>query len=508
MGDSVGRFRDVWKGLEPKGQLAVVGSGLAVVVTFFLLYSFLSRPSYTPLLTGTDPSEAADVAKTLDAAGIRYRLANGGTEIDVQSGSESRAQVALAEKGLPKGGHVGFELFDQKSLGQTQFQQQVDYQRALEGEIARTLEQVQGVSAAQVQLVLPEDSLFADEGSNASASILLTGGSSLDAATVRGIAHLVAGSVKELKPDAVTITDETGALLWPTGDGGAGVSATSKLAAQERYSTQVAGAINALLAQTLGPNKAQARVHADLNVDQTTVDKVTYAKKGTPLKTQTDLETLQSKGGGGASAPAGVSSNVPTYGNAAGGGAGGNSNYKHQVDSTDFGVNKTVERTTVAPGAVNRLDVALLLDQSIPAAQAAAIQKTVAGVAGIDPKRGDTITVQRIAFAKQPEAKGPAAAGPLSDPLSLAKPVGIVLAALGFLLFARRGLKRRETDPVAAEPTWLREIEQQLTVAELERGPTRAALQAGEATIKDQVEDIVKREPEQIAAQIGQWLKE
>src|SRR5919204_3105749 len=188
-------LRDVWRNLGPKGQLGVAASGLLVLVTMFFLYRTAAKPSYTPLLTGLDPSESARIGDALNSGGVRWKLANGGTEVDVGKGEESKARVALAKKGLPDGGHVGFELFDKQSFGTTDFQQQVDYQRALEGEVARTIEQIDGVSSADVQLVMPQDSLFADSSPKASAAVLITT-SGLDNSTVRGIAHLVASSVK------------------------------------------------------------------------------------------------------------------------------------------------------------------------------------------------------------------------------------------------------------------------------------------------------------------------
>jgi flagellar M-ring protein FliF len=363
-----------------------------------------------------------------------------------------------------------------------------------------------------VQLVLPDDSLFADEQSKASAAVLVTGGSGLDSSTVRGIANLVASSVKSLEARHVTITDETGSLLWPTGDAAGGSSAHTKLEADNLYSAQLAGQINALLASTLGAGTALARVHADLNVDQTTIDKVTYAKRGVPLTQQIETETLKSKGGG-AALPAGTSANAsPSY--AAAAGATGQSQYNNKKDSTSFGVDKTIQRSIVAPGSVNRLDVALVVDKSVPPAQVTSLQKSIASLAGISPTRGDTMAVSRIAFAK----RTPAAAvkgSPLSlfqDPLGLAKKAVVVVAALLFLVTMRRALARRERDASVPEPKWLREIESGMTVAELEAAPVQRALpsagQVERTEIFEQVDEISQKKPEAIAHQVATWMKE
>lgn len=503
------KLREVWTGLETKGQITLVGSLAAVLAVFFFLYSYASKPSFSTLYTGLAPTDSSNITQALAGAGIPYRVSSGGTEVDVQSGQESAAQVALASKGLPNSGHVGFEIFDKQSLGATDFQQQVDYQRALEGELDRTLQQISGVTNADVQLVIPQDSLFATQSTQASASALITTSQQLDSSTVRGIAHLISGAVKGLKPEQVTLTDQTGALLWPDGSTGSGTgAAAATIQADQQYSTQLTSAIDGLLAQTLGPGKAQARVHADLNVDQTTLDKVTYGK-GAASSTSSDTEQLQSKGGG-AALPAGTSSNVPNATSATG--TNSSSNYKHQVSNTQYGLDRTVQHTVVAPGTVNKLDIALLVDSSVPAAQASALKQSVAAMAGLDPKRGDTIELSRISFAKLPTATATAPKlGPLANPIGLAKYVAIALAALVFLFLMRRGLKRREGESLAGEPVWLREIEGPTPIAELEVAPVRTALdpaQERRATVRGQVEEIVRREPEQVAAQIGQWLKE
>ena len=503
-------LRDLWKNLGPKGQLGIVVSGLLVIVTFFFLYRTAAKPSYATLLTGLDPAETSQIGDALDSAGVKWRLANGGTEVDVSPGQESQARVALAKKSLPNGGHVGFELFDKQSFGTTDFQQQVEYQRALEGEIARTIESIQGVQGADVQLVLPDDSLFTDQSAKASAAVLVKGGSALDGPTVAGIAHLVASSVKQLSASDVTITDEQGNLLWPRGDGtAAGDGGTlTKIEAQQRYDAQLSSQITALLTQTLGPNKAQVRVHADLNLDQSTVDKVTYAKKGTPLTTKTDVEGLKAKGG--ASTPAASSaSSIPTYGSTTSG--NGTSNYTHQVSETDYGVNKTVEHQIVAPGSVDKLDVALLVDSSVPPKQVAALKQSVAALAGLDPKRGDTLAVSSIAFAKQPEAPAAKKSPIPSGALGPLKWVGLLLGALAFFLLIRRNLVKREKEAVTVEPTWLREIEQEVPIAELEAATAatpRAAAGNGRAeALREQVEEIARRQPETLALQVGQWMK-
>ena len=507
-----GRFREFWHSLEPRGQLTLVGSVLAVVALAFVLFHFASKPSYTVLVTGVNPADSADVAQALDAQGIGYRLVNGGTQVDVVKGQESEAKAALASQGLPSGGHVGLEIFDKQALGATDFQQKVNYQRALEGEIARTIEGMDGISHADVQLVLPTDTLFTEDGNKASAAVMLTTSGLLDAATVKAIAHLVGSSVQGLDPKSVTITDNNGSLLWPGPE--SGVSATTKLAAEQQYAAQLSAQANAFLATTLGPDKAQARVHAVLDVDQVSQDSVTYAGKGTPLQSQSESEQLTSQGTGAPAGAAGTATNIPGYAQATTG--SGNSDYQSKKATTQFGVDQTKTHVVKAPGTVQQLDLAILFDESIPADQQIDLRNAVAALVGIDAKRGDTVETAALKFAPPPKVETPKAgpAAVLANPLGLLKWVVVGLGSIVFLFLMRRSLKKREGEGIAPEPTWLRQIEGAVSVAQLGPGGSLAVerlpdpVREQRELAKNEVEEIVKKEPDRVAAQVGQWIRE
>src|SRR4051812_42652154 len=342
-------LRTLVQNMTPKGRLMAGGSILAVLVLAFLMMRMASAPSYSTVMAGIDPKQTGKNTPAPDAKGGKYENRNNGTAIAGDKSQNAHARIALAEKGLPNSAQPGMELFDKQKLGASDFQQQVTYQRALEGQLASTIGQIDGVGGATVQLVLPQDQLFEDQQSQAKAAVLLSGqGQSLQPGAVRGIAQLVSGSVKGLDQNQVSITDSTGQLLWPNSDGGASdgqMASTTKQAAEARYSQTQESNLNALLAQTLGPGKAQVQVNADLNMDQATKDSLVWGKKGVPLETSRENERLNG-GGGGAGGAAGSSSNtVPSYA-AAGGGAG--SNYRRTDGTTRFGVDKQVTRTKVA----------------------------------------------------------------------------------------------------------------------------------------------------------------
>jgi flagellar M-ring protein FliF len=501
-------FRTLLANTTPKGKAVMAASAIGVVVLLFVMMKLASAPSYTTMLTGLNPAETGKITAALDTAGVGYQIDNNGTALSVDKGKVAQARIALAEQGLPSKGQPGFELFDKQKLGASDFQQKVTYQRALEGQIAGTIGQVQGVSGAQVSLVLPEDQLFSAEQSPATAAVLLSGSATnLDPSAVRGIASLVSSSVKGLKPQNVSITDASGQLMWPNGDSSANGGGGNKLTAQTRYNASLQGSLDAMLAQTLGPGKAHVQVASDLNVDQSTLDKLTYAKKGVPLKTTDETERLRG-GGAGASGAAGSASNLPSY--AASGAGGSNSNYQRKSTQTDFGVNKIVQRTKVAPGQVNRLSVGLVVDKSVPPAQVTQLKNAVSAAAGIDAKRGDVLNVSQVAFAKP--ATTPPAAGPVGGMLDYAK-YGIAgLGVLGFLFFLMRHLKRRERESLG-EPTWLRQIEAPTTLADLEAGrttrmPAVATEMPEPSGARISAESIAEKDPERVAQQIRTWMEQ
>src|SRR3954454_21110783 len=317
--------------LSMKGKLTLAGCVVGFLVVAVLLLKMASAPSYATIQTGIDPAQTSKVTAALDAQGIAWELQNGGTAIAVEKAQTTAARVALAGAGLNTAKQPGFELLDQQKLGASNQQQQVAYQRGLEGEIANTISQIQGAEGSTVNLTLPKDDLFSDDKQGATAAVLLGGSAdTLQSGAVRGIANLVASSVPGLKPASVTITDATGQMLWPAGEGASGDPSggglAAKPAAEARYNAQMASSLNAMLTQTLGAGKAQVQVAADLNVDKASKEQLQYDAKGVPLKSTTESEALT--GTGAASGTSGAATNLPSYAAGAAGAAGGGGNYR------------------------------------------------------------------------------------------------------------------------------------------------------------------------------------
>lgn len=501
-------FRTLAGKLSPRGWAIAGGSAALFILFIVVVMNVASKPSYSTLMTGLDPAQTGKMTAALDTRGIAYQLQNNGTALAVQSSQTAQARIALASGGLLSAQQPGMSLFDNQQLGASNFQQQITYQRALEGQLSQTIQSIQGVSSAQVQIVLPnsQDQLFADNSSagSASAAVLLSDSGTLDPSSVKGIAQLVSSSVPGLSLNKVTITDGSGQLLWPNSDSaGTTGGLLAKQTAESRYDAMMTGQAEALLAQTLGPGKAQVAVNADLDANQATSDILTYGRKGIALQTHKENETLVGKGG----TTGGTTGTIPGYAQT---GGSGNSNYRHTIADATYGANKTVTHDVIAPGKINYQKVSLVLDSSVPASAVPALRAAVANAVGLQPSRGDSITVARLPFAK---AAAPVAPAVTTKLFGYVKYLVLGLGSLIFLMLIARLLRRREREPFAGTPTWLRELEAPRPLAVLEQEhqdaqPTVMQLRTPVNPARLQIEDLVEREPDRVAAQVRAWMAE
>src|SRR5256885_852656 len=296
----------------PARRIAIAGVGLGSLVAVLAFAWWVQRPLYRPLFTNLGEQDAAAIVDALRAEKVSFRLADGGRAILVPAERLYELRLALASRGLPGGGGVGFELFDRQTLGQTDFLQRSNYQRALQGELARTISRLGGVESVRVHLALPERSLFVGEDRRPSASVMvkLAPGRALSAAQIDGIVHLVAASVAGLAADGVTVVDESGRMLTTDRRGGETVGASSTaLEMQASIERQLAERVESMLAAVVGRDKAIARVAATLEVARVERTEETYDPERTALRTQrtTREQPTGARTGGGAP---GVQSNL------------------------------------------------------------------------------------------------------------------------------------------------------------------------------------------------------
>jgi flagellar M-ring protein FliF len=511
-------FRDIASKLSTKGWITVGAAALVGVLFIYLLMNFASSPSYTTLVAGQSPAQTEKITSALSTGGIAYQLTNNGTGVEVNPSDVGKARDLLDGQGLLSGTAGTLTSYlGSTSLGESQAQQQEQTTSALEQQLDQTLEGMNGINIAEVQLAVPNqaDNLFTGTNTQPTASVLLNTTSTLGGTAVKAIAGIVAGDVTGLSQSKITITDQNGDVLWPSSaNSDLGSSLTAKQTAENAYDDQMADKVDATLAATLGPGLAVANVNADLDANQQNIASVFYNKKETPASTAITQETLKGTGTTPSTGTAGnTATNLSTYA----GSSGGNSNYNNKTATTAFNDGRTISHTTVAPGTVNRQSISVLVNsRKVPASELPTIRQTVEAAVGYNAKRGDSFSIGSLPFAK---IAAPAAASSSSTSSMMGK-VKYVILGLGaflFLFFMSRMLRKREGEQFAGQPTWLRELEQPRSLAEIEaqtqmvdlEGPSVVArLRPPVNVAKQQVEELVDRDPERVASQIRQWMTE
>lgn len=487
----------------------LVLAGLLVVLTLvggMMFYRWVSAPSYAVLYSGLDSKDAADVTAKLSADGVSYKLTGNGGTVEVPSGSLDKERVSLGAAGLPKGGTGGWETLDKEGLTASSFRQQVDYQRALEGEIAKTLQSMDGIDAASVHLVLPQEKLFTDEQQHARASIMLTTRSTLSSDQVQAVISTVASAVPDLDPSAVSVTDSDGRLLSSKSGG-----TDDQSAQQASFEDAQTGRAQSMLDQLVGPGHSVVRVSATLDFDKThSTVKTVDGKKSAVTGTDKTSETYSSPNGstiGGVVSATTATTGVPNS-------SGNPSTYDKRTEQTTTVPSEQLDDITKATGTVQRQSVAVVLDTSAknlpPNAQ---VQQLVAAALGLDPKRGDTIVVSSTGF----DTGATAAATPKAKSFLSGKSLSTIVAAIMLLLIT--GLLARSARRPKVKAIELPEVLPALpgpssATASL---PTaeRAALPAGSIPGQRSADDTqvdllqaVESQPDDVAHLLRGWLSE
>jgi flagellar M-ring protein FliF len=436
------RATAAYKAFTP-AQLVMAALLLVVAIVggmFFL--SWVTKPSYSVLSSGLSATDAASMTSKLSSDGVKYKLSAGGTTIMVPSNKLDSERIALAAAGLPKGNTGGWDILDKEGLTVSSFRQQVDYQRALEGEIASTLQSMDGISAAQVHLVLPDDQLFSDQQSAARASVMLTTSSQLSSDQVKAVVSLVSSAVKNLDPSNVTVTDSNGHLLSAKGGG-----SSDQMAQQAQYEDAVSAEAQSMLDSVLGAGKSVVRINAALDFSQTTTDrKVVDPKKSAPTATSKTSETYN----GGAANNASGQVTVTNTNTGAANSSNGNSTYSKNTQTTTQDNSEQVDHMVTPPGAVKRLTVAVAVDTGVKAPPTAQLQTLIGNAVGFDATRGDSLSVTTTPFnASSANSKSKGAksgAGAASGTMISTIIAGVMLLVITFLL--ARSVRRPKVEAV------------------------------------------------------------
>lgn len=396
------------------GIMAAVAAG--IIAFFIYLTSQLAGTEMGMLYGDLSTSDSGQIASELEARGVPFEVSPDGTRISVPKSEVGRLRVAMAEQGLPDGGTVGYEIFDNaSSLGTTNFVQNINHVRALEGELARTIRAIDGVEQARVHLVMPRRELFSRESQEPSASIvlLMEGSRRLGREQVLAVQHLVASAVADLKPSLVSIVDQQGTLL-ARGEGENGVTggASTTQEMQANYEQRLARTVEELLARSVGPGNVRAEVAVDMNFDRITENSETYDPDSQIARsTQTIEESERDVESEGEQAVT-VGNNLPDA-NAEGEGQTTQESSADRLEETvNYEISKVTKTHVSEGGRVNRLSLAVLVDghyvtnengeQVYQPRNDEELQQIAAlarSAVGFDQERGDTVEVINMQFA-------------------------------------------------------------------------------------------------------------
>jgi flagellar M-ring protein FliF len=373
---------------------------LAAVILVPVLVTWASTPSYAVAFSGLSETDAGQITQQLDQSAIPYQLKGTGT-ILVPSSQVYSARLKMASAGLPKSSVVGFELFDQNTLGMTQFTQQVDYLRATEGELERTIGSLDAVDSVRVQIVTPEKTLLATDQAPATAAVTIKvkSNSQMDSNQVQAITHLVASSVEGLKPENVVVVDTDGNMLAGGSTGGSIVSSQtdSQRAAETAAAADVRKRVQDMLIQILGPDKSTVQAAVSMDWTQRDVTSNVYNPTPQALRSSQKVNETSSSNGSAIGGIPGAASNLPTPVATVAGGSGA-STYTHSEETLNYEISQTQTHDIVAPGQIQRVSVSVMLDNITDPKQLSTIKAAVVAAAGIDTTRGDQVVVETMPF--------------------------------------------------------------------------------------------------------------
>ncbi|WP_433610107.1 flagellar basal-body MS-ring/collar protein FliF [Dactylosporangium sp. CA-139114] len=522
------RGLDGWKSFSPGQKAVTIFAVLALAIGGYFFASWSGQPAMAPLFSNLAAADASAIVDKLNADGVTYSLSDGGGTINVPADQVYALRIEMSGAGLPAQGDAGYSLLDKQGIMTSEFMQQVTYRRALEGELAKTIGSIKNVNSASVHLAIPEKDVFTDDQQAPTASVLVnTGNQSLTGDQVTSIVHLVSSSVEGLEPNAVTVVSAGGKVLSTSdssgGPGDGGGAATSA------YEQRLRTAVQTMLDTVVGPGHSAVNVTAALNYDNTETKTQKYVADPAvpPLSEQKKSEQYSGGNGvpvGGVLGPDNIQ--VPN-----GTGAGGDGQYQQTTETRNNAVGMVTETTKSAPGRVDKLGIAVIVDSAVAKVDLAQLQQLVSSAVGLDPARGDQIAVSSMAFdtsaatAEQNAAKE-AAKGQQAQVMQQYIQMGAIVLGLLILLIiaalAQRKRRKAEQQKLTEEQNAALEdmqaaIEAARAKLALEGGggPGGAAALEGGGAPGDEFDrdgrfrdltTMVEKQPDEVAQLLRGWL--
>ncbi|MDR3579071.1 MAG: flagellar basal-body MS-ring/collar protein FliF [Oryzomonas sp.] len=523
MPEGLQRLIEPFMALSPGKRMLIAGIALLSALAFAVLIFVVNRTDYRPLFTNLSAEDAGEIVKKLKDAKTPYQITEDGKGILVPADKVYEMRLSLASEGLPQGGGVGFEIFDRKNFGMTEFVQKLNYQRALQGELSRTISQLSGVEQARVHLVMPEKSLFKDSDKPATASIVLKMKSNrpLNDNEVQGVVHLVASSIEGMDPERVTVLDSRGKILSKGGSSDPAARMTASMQDTQRvYEKNVEERIQSLLDRIVGSGKSVARATATFDFKQVErvdekFDPETIAVRSEQRTEEKGATSTTVAGVPGVQTNLGKASNKPS-------GSGGESK---NDETLNYEVSRSTSKTIEPVGTLSKISVAVLVDgkYEMPVAtkdgqigkakyiprspdELQKIETLVKSAVGFNAERGDQLSVQNIPFQDMGDIGAAETSAWWSSPffMALYKNLLIGLGFLAMVLFVVRPLlKSLKVIKAPAYETLepINELPDKLSSAE----KTQIAMQMAE---QQTLVETAKKDPYQVAQILQNWLGE
>ncbi|NNF00714.1 MAG: flagellar M-ring protein FliF [Pyrinomonadaceae bacterium] len=405
--------KEIWNRLPMSGRITTIGAALATFGLVSAIIYYGSQPEYGALFSDLKPGDAQSIVEKLEASGVPYSLSNGGTTIQVPRDRLSELRLQMAGTGMLSGGHVGFDLFDKTSFGATDFAQKVNYRRAVEGELARTLEGMDEVEGARVHMTPKRESVFTEKEEGAKASVMLRvrEGKELSSERTEAIASLVASSVEGLDSSNVSVMDTRGRLLTSgRGNQGSNDIFNSQLDSRRKFEAETAARIVSLLEPIAGDGRIRADVSADVDFSKTEETEEKYNPQSQVIRSQKTSEEKRNTSATSPGAPVvGVRSNDPaTTQQTANRQNQTTGNDERVATTTNYEIDKTVRRKVGGGGEVKRMTVSVVVDHKLvndvstarTSEELKKFEELVGAAVGFNEDRGDSIVVQTMPFDK------------------------------------------------------------------------------------------------------------
>ncbi|MGM0411011.1 MAG: flagellar basal-body MS-ring/collar protein FliF [Bacillota bacterium] len=517
----INQLKELWGKLNKRAKIIIGVSALAIMLALIFLIVFSGEGKYTSLYQDLSAEDADAIVERLNENNIDYKLANNGSTILVPENRVHEVRLDMAGEGLPDQGMVGFEIFDQSNFGTTDFERQVNFYRALGGEMSRTIQDMEIIDYARVQITAPEESLYTDEEKPSEASVLIKvkSGYNIGENEIQAISNLVAGGVQGLDKGNVTIVDSNGNLLSNnSGDGSISSNemTLNQIELEREFENNLKSDLNSMLTKVLGPGNFSVQVNAKLNFDQRETESKTYSPvvddEGI-VRSEEKSEVQQQSTSGTADGAPGTETNlpqedIPEYQGEDG--EGENSNYESEDTVTNYEINEKIDKQVYAPGDVEQLSVSVMLNGEQDDETVESIEDAVRAAIGYQEERNDTVNVSNVQFDDSLEeevaqAEEAAAAENRRQMYIYAGLIIFILLTLVILFFV---LRRNEEEYEPGETVDMM-VEDEMQKAKSESSATELSEEEKERiAMKEDIEEIVNNRPEEVAQLLKSWLEE